>query len=60
MFAGKFYKVSLITLYLDERIVIDIINHDETNHNNINIRLLINFGKGDIGISVWNNVIKSH
>ena len=52
MFAGKFYKVSHITLYLNARIVIDIINYNETNHNNINLTLVINCGKGDLGISV--------
>ena len=52
MFAGKFYKVSHINLYLDARSVIDIINYDETNHNNMNLKLLINCGKGDLGIKM--------
>ena len=60
MFAGKFYKVSQKILNLSTKIAIDIINNDETNDNNIKLRLLINCCKGDLGISLRNNVIKSH
>ena len=52
MFAGKFYKVSHITLYLDARIIINIMNYDETNYNNINLKLLINCGEDGLGIIV--------